>query len=50
MQNYFDIAAAIQTLSRSSLVRFQLRKFTLPKAEHVRRDIAQTRNFADAKV
>jgi len=49
-QDTLNIFAPIHALAGAALYRLQLRKFRLPKTQHVRRQAAQAGNFADAKV
>lgn len=47
---HLDIAAAIETLTGSALVGFELRKLALPEAQDVGGHVAEFGNFADAEV
>src|SRR5579875_1377933 len=49
-KHQLDIAAAIQPLPGSALVRFQLRKLTLPETEHVWLECADARHIADLEI
>jgi hypothetical protein len=49
-KGHLDIAAAIETLTGTALVRFELREFALPEAQDVGGDIAEFGYFADAEV
>jgi hypothetical protein len=46
----FDVAAAIEALACATFVRFEVGKFAFPETEDVGRDVAETRDFADAEV
>lgn len=50
LKHQFHIALAIKPLSRATLVWLQLRKFRLPKAQHVRWQRAQASYVANAEV
>ena len=49
-QGHFDVAAAVEALAGAAFVRLELRKFALPEAENVGRDVAELGDFADAEV
>jgi len=47
---HLDVAAAIEALTGTAFVGLELRKFALPEAEHVGRNLAEPGYLADAKV
>jgi hypothetical protein len=49
-EGHLDVAAAIEALAGAAFVRLELRKFALPEAEDVGRDLAEPGYLADAKV
>jgi len=50
LEHELDIAAAIQTLPRSALVRFQLRELRLPETQNIRFKFADLRDVANFEV
>jgi hypothetical protein len=49
-QRHLNISTAIETLPGAALVRFQLRKFALPKTQDVGWNVAESGDFTDAEV
>jgi hypothetical protein len=47
---HLDVAAAVETLAGATFVRFELRKFALPKTKNVGRNIAELGHFADPEI
>ena len=50
LKNQFDVAPAVKPLAGSALVRFELRKLRLPKAQDIRLDLADARNISNLEV
>ncbi len=46
----FHLAAPVKPLTRSALVRLQLRKLRLPESKHIRFYAADARNIADLEI
>src|SRR6185312_16322342 len=49
-QNAFNVLAAIHSLAGAALNRLELWELGLPKAQHIRRQMAKRGNFSDAKI
>jgi hypothetical protein len=49
-QSHLDVATAVEALAGAALVGFELREFTLPEAQDVGWNVAESGDFADAEV